>query len=31
MAQSVGAVNPEMRTLIIFDGETSGSTAQVVA
>jgi hypothetical protein len=30
MAQSVGAVKPEMRTLII-DGETSGSTAQVVA
>ena len=27
----VGLGNPEMRTLITFDGEASGTTAQVVA
>jgi hypothetical protein len=27
----VGLGNPEMRTLITFDGESSGSKAQVVA
>ena len=27
----VGLGNPEMRTLITFDGEASGSKAQVVA
>jgi hypothetical protein len=27
----VGLGNPEMRTLITFDGETSGSTAEAVA
>ena len=27
----VGLGNPEMRTLITFEGEASGSTAQVVA
>ena len=27
----VGVGNPEMRTLITFDGEASGSAAQAVA